>query len=242
MLWDYRNDLIWPQLACKPASKLQRCWRSFQVSLLLKSLAQVELRDDLITSCGYLRFALAFLTSCSFLHVGFWTSCTLNFLRINCNFTSFRHLWVLAPLLARALFLGCTVRGNLLSQPIQLDHWFFNFFENLARIRKLKKEGFFHGSATYGQLLPTWTEFLVPSFPKGIPHLVCDNRNSTFFCKSCMIQLSGDPVLSNPLIEITKRAVSMGKPENFPSYGWDNEYGEWNVKWVNWVWKMVHDQ
>lgn len=22
----------------------------------------------------------------------------------------------------------------------------------------------------------------------------------------------------------------MGKPENFPSYGWDNEYGEWNVK------------
>lgn len=41
---------------------------------------------------------------------------------------------------------------------------------------------------------------------------------------------TGDPVSSNPLIEITERAVSMGKPENFPSYGWDNEYGEWNVK------------
>lgn len=42
---------------------------------------------------------------------------------------------------------------------------------------------------------------------------------------------TGDPVLSNPLIEIrTERAVNMGKPENFPSYGWDNEYGKWNVK------------
>lgn len=33
----------------------------------------------------------------------------------------------------------------------------------------------------------------------------------------------------------------MGKPENFPSYGWDNEYGEWNVKWVSRVWETVHD-
>ena len=31
------------------------------------------------------------------------------FLRINCNLTSFDRLRVLAPLLARALFLGCTV-------------------------------------------------------------------------------------------------------------------------------------
>ena len=30
---------------------------------MLKSLAQVELRDDLITSCVYLRFALTFSTS-----------------------------------------------------------------------------------------------------------------------------------------------------------------------------------
>lgn len=42
--------------------------------------------------------------------------------------------------------------------------------------------------------------------------------------------ISGDPVLSNPMIEIAAWSVSLGKPENFPSYGWDNEYGQWNVK------------
>ena len=43
--------------------------------------------------------------------------------------------------------------------------------------------------------------------------------------------ITGNPVLSNPLIEIrTEQAVSIGKPENFPSYGWDNEYGKWIVK------------
>ncbi|XP_073227915.1 uncharacterized protein [Porites lutea] len=41
---------------------------------------------------------------------------------------------------------------------------------------------------------------------------------------------AGDPVSSNPLIEIAEQSVSLGKPENFPSYGWDNEYGQWNVK------------
>jgi len=40
----------------------------------------------------------------------------------------------------------------------------------------------------------------------------------------------GVPVLSNPLIQTMETYVSMGKPENFPSYGWDNEYGLCNVK------------
>jgi len=40
----------------------------------------------------------------------------------------------------------------------------------------------------------------------------------------------GVPVLSNPMIETEEQSVSLGKPGNFPSYGWDNEYGQWNVK------------
>ena len=51
--------------------------------------------------------------------------------------------------------------------------------------------------------------------------------------------ISGDPVSSNPLIEIAEQSVSLGKPENFPSYGWDNEYGQWNAKWV-WVWRTSY--
>lgn len=41
---------------------------------------------------------------------------------------------------------------------------------------------------------------------------------------------TGVPVLTNPMIEIEEQSVCLGKPENFPSYGWDNEYGQWNVK------------
>lgn len=41
---------------------------------------------------------------------------------------------------------------------------------------------------------------------------------------------TGVPVLSNPMIETEEQSVSLGKPGNFPSYGWDNEYGQWNVK------------
>ena len=105
-----KHFVIWPRLACKPASKLLK---EFSGLFTMKSLAQVKLWDDRITSCGYLRFAFTFSTSCGFLRVGFLTSCALNFLRINRNFTSFYRLRVLAaqellaPLLARALFLGC---------------------------------------------------------------------------------------------------------------------------------------
>ena len=111
-----KHFVIWPRLACKPAcQKTTALLKEFPCLFTLKSLAQVKLRDDRITSCGYLRFAFTFSTSCGFLRLGFWTSCALNFLRINRNFTSFCRLRVLAaqellaPLLARALFLGCTV-------------------------------------------------------------------------------------------------------------------------------------
>ncbi|KAK3089792.1 hypothetical protein FSP39_006572 [Pinctada imbricata] len=37
---------------------------------------------------------------------------------------------------------------------------------------------------------------------------------------------SGEPVTSNPMVKVDKREITYGKPFNFPSYGWDNEYGE----------------
>ncbi|XP_063412850.1 uncharacterized protein LOC134695502 isoform X1 [Mytilus trossulus] len=35
-----------------------------------------------------------------------------------------------------------------------------------------------------------------------------------------------EPVMSNPMIRVEEREVTYGKPDDFPSYGWDNEYGE----------------
>ena len=127
LLFIQKHFVIWPRLACKLAwQKTTALLKEFPGLFTLKSLAQVKLRDDRITSCGYLRFAFTFSTSCGFLRLGFWTSCALNFLRINRNFTSFCRLRVLAaqellaPLLARALFLGCTVleKDKALSEKI----------------------------------------------------------------------------------------------------------------------------
>ena len=46
----------------------------------------------LLTSCGYLRFAVGLVTSCGFLRKGFWSSCFWNFLRIKRNLTLFSPL------------------------------------------------------------------------------------------------------------------------------------------------------
>ncbi|XP_014781841.1 uncharacterized protein LOC106877452 [Octopus bimaculoides] len=37
---------------------------------------------------------------------------------------------------------------------------------------------------------------------------------------------TGKPVGPNSLVALEGREVQLGKPRNFPSYGWDNEYGE----------------
>ncbi|XP_041360130.1 ergothioneine biosynthesis protein 1-like isoform X1 [Gigantopelta aegis] len=36
----------------------------------------------------------------------------------------------------------------------------------------------------------------------------------------------GEPVKDNPLVRVKGQEVTIGKPDSFPSYGWDNEYGE----------------
>lgn len=36
----------------------------------------------------------------------------------------------------------------------------------------------------------------------------------------------GEPVTENPMIRVEEKEITYGKPENFPSYGWDNEYGQ----------------
>ena len=54
--------------ACQQITALLK---QFPGLFTLKSLAQVKLRDDRITSCGYLRFAFTFSTSSGFLRVGF---------------------------------------------------------------------------------------------------------------------------------------------------------------------------
>ena len=34
----------------------------------------------------------------------------------------------------------------------------------------------------------------------------------------------------NTMIRVASSEVTIGKPYDFPSYGWDNEYGEWTTK------------
>ena len=46
----------------------------------------------LLTSCGYLRFAVGLVTSCGSLRKGFWSSFVWNFLRIKRNLTLFSPL------------------------------------------------------------------------------------------------------------------------------------------------------
>ena len=66
----------------------------------------------------FLRLAVKFVTSCGFLRQAFYLLALWMFLRINYNLTSFDRLRVLtaqellAPLLAHALFLGCTAANT----------------------------------------------------------------------------------------------------------------------------------
>ena len=40
----------------------------------------------------------------------------------------------------------------------------------------------------------------------------------------------GEGVGKNPMIRVDQVNVNMGKPLDFPSYGWDVEYGHKNVE------------
>ena len=56
-LFIQKHFAIWPRLACQQTTALLKEFPGF---FILKSLAQVELRNDLITSCSYLWFAFTF--------------------------------------------------------------------------------------------------------------------------------------------------------------------------------------
>ena len=36
----------------------------------------------------------------------------------------------------------------------------------------------------------------------------------------------------NVLVKVPGGRVTVGKPRDFPSYGWDNEYGQMEIEWV----------
>ncbi|XP_031562421.1 ergothioneine biosynthesis protein 1-like isoform X2 [Actinia tenebrosa] len=38
------------------------------------------------------------------------------------------------------------------------------------------------------------------------------------------------PVTKTSMLKVQNCTVTVGKPRDFPSYGWDNEYGEWTVR------------
>ena len=47
---------------------------------------------------------------------------------------------------------------------------------------------------------------------------------------SCPVDVDMD--LKNPLIKLGSQDVTIGKPYDFPSYGWDNEYGNMTLRYV----------
>jgi len=42
--------------------------------------------------------------------------------------------------------------------------------------------------------------------------------------------LLGTPVGPNDFVQVPKGKVIIGKPREFPSYGWDNEYGQVEIE------------
>ena len=42
-----------------------------------------------------------------------------------------------------------------------------------------------------------------------------------------------DKPLENKFVSVERGTVTLGKPEDFPSYGWDNEYGSVTMEWVS---------
>ena len=50
------------------------------------------------------------------------------------------------------------------------------------------------------------------------------------YLKNAVFSFIGEGVGKNAMIRAPASEVTIGKPKDFPSYGWDNEYGEWKVK------------
>ena len=64
-----------------------------------------------------------------------------------------------------------------------------------------------------------------------MPHHPQASHHVRHTCLLLLITCSGTPAGPNELITVQAGQVVMGKPETFPSYGWDNEYGQVTVKY-----------
>ena len=71
----------------------------------------------------------------------------------------------------------------------------------------------------------------------GVIFMIILYRYREKYTKKCknyytaIFVITDEPVRDNPLIHVdSDNDVTLGKPCDFPSYGWDNEYGEWKVK------------
>jgi len=42
----------------------------------------------------------------------------------------------------------------------------------------------------------------------------------------------GKPI-ENKFVRVEKGVVTLGKPQDFPSYGWDNEYGSYSLEYAS---------
>ena len=47
-----------------------------------------------------------------------------------------------------------------------------------------------------------------------------------------VLSLAGAGCDENKMVCVQEREVTLGKPKAFPSFGWDNEYGEVNCRCV----------
>jgi hypothetical protein len=54
---------------------------------------------------------------------------------------------------------------------------------------------------------------------------------------SSAVPKSGSDFPANPLLLVRGGRVVLGKPEGFPSFGWDNEYGSKEIQ----VWAAVEE-
>ena len=58
-------------------------------------------------------------------------------------------------------------------------------------------------------------------------HSFIHSFKKMLFYIMCLID---EPVSHNPMVKVDATTVRLGKPRDFPSFGWDNEYGNWECE------------
>ena len=82
----------------------------------------------------------------------------------------------------------------------------------------------FEVDSNFGFALDDWLHFAMCKFKLNI--------RATRFLTICYIITGPEAIADNPMLPVSTQDITLGKPRNVPSYGWDNEYGQRDCRWA----------